>query len=64
MAGRQERRRKQLLHDVKVTRGYWKLTEEALDSTLENLLWKRPWVCPKTNYGIIINIMMMMICCR
>jgi hypothetical protein len=31
--GRQERRRKQLLDDLTVTRGYWKLKEEALDPT-------------------------------
>jgi hypothetical protein len=32
--GRQRRRRKQLLCDVKEKRGYWKLKEEALDSTV------------------------------
>ena len=31
--GRQERRRKQLLDDLTVTRGYWELKEEALDPT-------------------------------
>jgi hypothetical protein len=29
----QERRRKQLLDDLKETRGYWKLKEETLDRT-------------------------------
>jgi hypothetical protein len=34
VTGRQGRRRKQLLDDLKKTRGYWKLKEEALDRTL------------------------------
>jgi hypothetical protein len=34
VTGRQGRRRKQLLDDLKETRGYWKLKEEALDRTL------------------------------
>jgi hypothetical protein len=34
MTGRRERRRKQLLDDLKEKRKYWKLKEEALDSTL------------------------------
>jgi hypothetical protein len=32
--GRQGRRRKQLLDDLKEKQGYWKLKEEALDRTL------------------------------
>ena len=32
--GRRGRRRKQLLDDLKETRGYWNLEEEALDRTL------------------------------
>ena len=32
--GREGRRRKQLLHDVKKTRGYWKFKEEAQDRTV------------------------------
>ena len=32
--GRQGRRRKQLLDDLKGTRGYWKLKQEALDRTV------------------------------
>jgi hypothetical protein len=32
--GRRGRRCKQLLDDLKKKRGYWKLEEEALDSTL------------------------------
>jgi hypothetical protein len=31
---RRERRRKQLLDDLKETRGYWKLKEETLDRTV------------------------------
>jgi hypothetical protein len=34
MTGRRGRRRKQLLDDLKETRRYWKLKEEALDRTL------------------------------
>ena len=34
MTGRQGRRRKQLLDDVKEKRRYWILKEEALDRTL------------------------------
>jgi hypothetical protein len=34
MTGRRGRRRKQLLDDLKEKRGYWKLKEEALDSSL------------------------------
>jgi hypothetical protein len=36
VTGRQGRRPKQLLDDLKKMRGYWKLTEESLDCTL----WK------------------------
>ena len=34
MTGKQGRRRKQTLGDLKETRRYWKLKEEALDRTL------------------------------
>jgi hypothetical protein len=34
VTGRQGRRRKQLPDDMKGTRGYWKLKEEALDRTV------------------------------
>jgi hypothetical protein len=34
MTGRRERRRKQLLDDLKEKKRYWKLKEEALDRTL------------------------------
>jgi hypothetical protein len=34
--GRQRRRCKQVLDDLKETRGYWKLKEEALD----RILWR------------------------
>jgi hypothetical protein len=34
MTERQDRRRKQLLDDLKEKRRYWKLKEEALDRTL------------------------------
>jgi hypothetical protein len=32
--GRRERRRKELLDELKETKGYWKLEEEALDLTM------------------------------
>jgi hypothetical protein len=52
--GKQGRRRKQLLDDLKETRRRcWKLREETLDRTLEeNSLWKRLWTCRKTDYRI------------
>jgi hypothetical protein len=34
MTGKRGRRRKQLLGDLKETRGYWKVKEEELDFTL------------------------------
>jgi hypothetical protein len=34
MTGRRDRRRKQLLDELKDKRRYWKLKEEALDRTL------------------------------
>ena len=34
MMGREEKRNKQLLDDLKEMRGYWKFTKEALDRTL------------------------------
>jgi len=34
MTGRQERRRKQLLDDLKETGRYWKMKEEVLDCTV------------------------------
>ena len=35
--GRRGRRSKQLLHDFRVTQGYWKLKEEALRRTYVEL---------------------------
>jgi hypothetical protein len=46
--GRQERRPKQLLDDLKETRGYWKLKEEALDC----ILWRTS--CGRS-YGTVIR---------
>ena len=51
VTGRQGRRRRKLLDDPKVRRGYSHLKEEALDLTiLESSLWKRLWTCRKTDY--------------
>jgi len=41
--GRPERRRKQLLDDLKEMRGYWKLEEEALDRTLWRIDYVRSY---------------------
>jgi hypothetical protein len=44
------RRRKQLLYDLKETRGYWKCIGQALDRPyVENWLWKSLWTCSKTD---------------
>jgi len=52
--GRLGRRRKQLLDDLKETRGYWKLKEEALACTLWRILLGRGYgnVCRKTDCHI------------
>jgi hypothetical protein len=47
VTGRQGRRRKQLLDDLKKTRVHWKLKEETLDRTLLRLGAYR-----ETNYGM------------
>jgi hypothetical protein len=49
--GRRGRRRKQL-PDLKETRKYWKLKDEAPERTEEKSLWKRLWTCRKTDYEI------------
>jgi hypothetical protein len=46
VTGRQGRRCKQLLDDLKETRGYWKLKEEALDCTM----WR---MCFGRGYGLV-----------
>jgi hypothetical protein len=46
VAGRRGRKRKQLLDDLKETRGYWKWKKRSTRSQfVENLLWKRQWTC-------------------
>jgi hypothetical protein len=42
VAGRQRRRRMQLLDDRKGKKGYWKLKDTSL--------FKGLWICPKTDY--------------
>ena len=39
--GRRERRRRQLLDELKETRGQWKLKEEALDRTVRRTRFGR-----------------------
>jgi hypothetical protein len=41
VTGRRVRRRKQLLDDIKETRGCWKLKEEAPDPTLYGIRYGR-----------------------
>jgi len=50
VTGRQGRRCRKLLDDLKERRGYSHLKEEALDHYVESLLWKRLWTCRKTDY--------------
>jgi len=51
VTGRQGRRRRKLLDDLKERRGYSHLKEEALDRTMwRALFWKRFWTCRKTDY--------------
>jgi hypothetical protein len=46
--GRRGRRHKQILDDLKETRGYWKLNEEALDRTLWRTLYE-------SGYGPVVR---------
>ena len=51
--GRQGRRRRKLLDDLKERRGYSHLKEKDLDRAthyVESQLWKRLWTCRKTDY--------------
>jgi hypothetical protein len=48
VTGRRVRRRKQLLDDLKETRGYWKLKEEALDRNL----WRTGFL---NSYGSVVR---------
>ena len=51
VTGRQGRRRRKLLDDLKERRGYSHLKEEALDRTMWRArLWKWLWTCRKTDY--------------
>jgi hypothetical protein len=50
VTGRQGRRRRKLLDDLKKKRGYSHLKEEALDHYVVSWLWKRLWTCRKTGY--------------
>ena len=51
MTVRQGKRCKQLLDELKETREYWKLEEEAIDRTLwENRFGRGYGTCRKTNF--------------
>jgi hypothetical protein len=52
VTGRRGRRRKQLLDDLKETRGYWKCKEEELFSGLWRTRFGRGYDPLKTTYGI------------
>ena len=56
MMGIRGRRHKQLLDDLKETRGYWKLKEEALDRTLWGTRCGTLWTRRKTDYRMKDNI--------
>jgi len=47
------RRRKQLLYELKVTRGCWKLREEARKSHCLENSWNRLWTCRNANCGMM-----------
>jgi hypothetical protein len=49
--GRQGRRHKQLINDIKETRVYGKLRGSARSDSVENSLYKRLWTC-KRDYGL------------
>ena len=52
---RRGRRRKQLLADVRETRGYCKLKEGALDRNMwKNWLWETMWTCRTADNKTII----------
>ena len=53
VTGRQGRRCKLLLDDLKERKGYWKLKDEALDLNLR--FWKRLWTCRKRDYRTMID---------
>jgi hypothetical protein len=48
--GRRDRRGKQLLDDLKETRGFWTLKEEALD----RILWRTRF---GRDYGIVVRLL-------
>ena len=50
VTGKRGRRCKELVDDLEEMRGQCKLIEEALDCILENFVWKRLWICHKTDY--------------
>jgi translation initiation factor IF-1 len=44
------RRSKQLMYDLKETRGYWKCKKGSTRSSyVENCLWKSLWTCSKAD---------------
>ena len=54
VTGRRRRRRRTLLDDLKERREYSQVKEEALDRTMWRALWKKLWICRKTDYSMII----------
>jgi len=52
MTGRQRRRRRQLLSDLKEMRNYCKLIDEALDRTVWTTGLEEAVACREKDYGI------------
>jgi hypothetical protein len=51
VTGRRGRKRKQLLDDLKKTRGYFKFKKKALYRSVKNSSGKRLWSCSQTDCG-------------
>ena len=47
-----KRRCKQLLVDLKETKGYWKLKQKVPTHSMGNSPWKRLWTYRKTEHGM------------
>ena len=53
LTGMQEKRRKQLLDDLKETRGELEIERGSTRSTsVDNSLWNRQWNCREAEYGL------------
>jgi hypothetical protein len=59
VTGRRERKRKQLLDDIKEERGYWKLTGDCTRSHSIEILFGRVLDLCKIYYGmnVVVNVL-------